>query len=281
MIAEKRSVPFSGTLPLKFSEFAYMGSYYDRLDELAALALPEPWKYRRNQECYKNQQTPILGYYMSSVYYKLAMDYQYALTPEEAGRALYINSERCCFHTGLYTRNYKAIYAYYERNLRTDSPWYWVLQGFQEEASAKLKYVNPLPMRPMSGLYELGMAYDPDWPIRVRVEHILEDAENLERIPEKLRDFPNLPLLLETGVELARRQAAISPSIVVPQVFGGRFQYLLPVCLTDPAKPELAMALSIHDGYYLGHTCLTLNMAYGNARLIGRPTVPWLTELVE
>ena len=34
------------------------------------------------------------------------------------------------------------------------------------------------------------------------------------------------------------------------------------------------------DGYYLGHTCLTLEMAYLNARLIGRPVAPWLLELV-
>ena len=40
------------------------------------------------------------------------------------------------------------------------------------------------------------------------------------------------------------------------------------------------MTLTPMDGYYLGHTCLTLEMAYMNARLIGRPVAPWLLELV-
>ena len=40
-------------------------------------------------------------------------------------------------------------------------------------------------------------------------------------------------------------------------------------------------ALSVMDGYYIGHTCLTVQMAYQNARLLARPTAEWLTQLVE
>lgn len=46
-------------------------------------------------------------------------------------------------------------------------------------------------------------------------------------------------------------------------------------------QPDLAMTLSIMDGYYLGNTCLTLEMAYLNARLLSRPVAGWLTEIVE
>ena len=35
------------------------------------------------------------------------------------------------------------------------------------------------------------------------------------------------------------------------------------------------------DGYYLGHTCLTLEIAYLNARVVSRLLIPWLTELVK
>ena len=44
--------------------------------------------------------------------------------------------------------------------------------------------------------------------------------------------------------------------------------------------PDLAMTLTIMDGYYLGNTCLTLEMAYLNARLVARPTARWLSGLV-
>ena len=46
-------------------------------------------------------------------------------------------------------------------------------------------------------------------------------------------------------------------------------------------KPDLAMTLTVMDGYYLGNTCLTLEMAYLNARAIAKPVTPWLLELVK
>ena len=123
--------------------------------------------------------------------------------------------------------------------------------------------------------------FNPEWPIRVNAEHILSDPENRERLPKKLLRFKNLPLLLETAVELGRRKAVIEPGLVVPQGYQNQLQFLLPICLTDMEKPNLAMTLAERNGYYLGSTCLTLEMAYLNARMIARPIAPWLTSLVK
>ena len=140
--------------------------------------------------------------------------------------------------------------------------------------------MNPLPRKPRYDMAQYGVNYNPEWPIRVNVDHILGDAENFSRLPDPVRDAKNLPLLLETAVELARRWAVVDPSIVVPQGYQGRVQYLLPICLTDMETPDLAMTLTVMDGYYLGNTCLTLEMAYLNARLLARPAAAWLMELV-
>ncbi|WP_409152634.1 DUF3825 domain-containing protein [Fretibacterium fastidiosum] len=42
--------------------------------------------------------------------------------------------------------------------------------------------------------------------------------------------------------------------------------------------PDLALVVSEHStgNTCLGHTCLTLNMAYNDARLIARPDSTWL-----
>ncbi len=53
---------------------------------------------------------------------------------------------------------------------------------------------------------------------------------------------------------------------------------LMPLYLSGRQKADLAMALSIGDGYYIGETCLTPQMAYLNARLLARPTAGWLRE---
>ena len=51
--------------------------------------------------------------------------------------------------------------------------------------------------------------------------------------------------------------------------------------MTDANIPDVAMAVARMDGYYVGHTCLTLPMAYQNARLLGRPVAGWLRQVVE
>lgn len=157
----------------------------------------------------------------------------------------------------------------------------WYFTGFADELSPQLRYITPLPQKPSYYMTQYGVNYNPEWSIRVNVDHILGDEENLSRLPAEIRNARNLPLLLETAVEPARRKAMVEPSIVVPQGYQGRVQYLLPICLTDMERSDLAMTLSIMNGYYLGNTCLTLEMAYLNARLLSRPVAGWLTEIVE
>ena len=101
----------------------------------------------------------------------------------------------------------------------------------------------------------------------------------MDRLPARYARL-KLPLLLETAVELARRKLWWSRDLFRHR-YMGRVQYLLPIYLTKMDKPDLAMTLTVMDGYYLGNTCLTLEMAYLNARAIAKPVTPWLLELVK
>ena len=262
-------------------EFAYVPDWYGQLEELEGLVLPEPWKFKRPSVEMKNQDTPILERYIHTIFRKQSIDFNSAKDEAEAARYFHVENECACFHTGLYTDRYKAVYGFFDRNKRRASMLDWYFRGFCDEISPRLKYIEPLPERPHYHAAQESTSFNPDWPVRVKVEHILGDEENMERIPYKIRRAKNLPLLLETAVELARRKAVIEPGIVVPQGYQGRVQYLLPVYLTNMKKPDLAMTLSAMDGYYLGHTCLTLEMSYLNARVISRPLAPWLTGLVK
>lgn len=165
----------------------------------------------------------------------------------------------------------------FSRNKRLDSLRKWCFKGFTTEDSPWFKQVPLLPLRPTYAMRQWMTYYDPEWEIRVNASHILEDEENAARLPESIRSAWNLPLLLETAVELARRKAMTDWSLAVPQIFQSRVQYLLPIHLTNMERPDLAMALSIMEGYYIGHTCLTLEMAYQNARLLG-PAYGWVAR---
>ena len=47
-------------------DFAYIPDWYGQLDELAAMALPEPWQFKKPTYETKNQDTPILERYIIS-----------------------------------------------------------------------------------------------------------------------------------------------------------------------------------------------------------------------
>ena len=112
------------------------------------------------------------------------------------------------------------------------------------------------------------LVFDYRLPIRSNIDHILGDEENLTRIPASLMGEGNSLLLrraFEGAVVEAARRAAANYTLAVPQFYGGRIQLLLPLCLTGDK-----------DGFYAARTCLTLDMAYNNARLICRPETSWI-----
>ena len=96
-------------LPDLFS-FAYVPSWYCQLDELAELARPEPWRFREPIFSTKNQDTPILERYIHAIFKKQAIDFNEEKNPEKAAQYFYVENEYACFHTGLYTARYKAIW---------------------------------------------------------------------------------------------------------------------------------------------------------------------------
>lgn len=122
------------------------------------------------------------------------------------------------------------------------------------------------------------LVFDYRLPIRSNIDHILGDEENLTRIPASLMGEGNSLLLrraFEGAVVEAARRAAANYTLAVPQFYGGRIQLLLPLCLTGD-KPELALTIQREDGFYAARTCLKLDMAYNNARLICRPETSWI-----
>ena len=264
-------------------EFAYVPNWFDHLIALAEMAVPESWRFTNPILPPRNTDTPILEKYINYVFRKQIIDFNnfnYVSNPEYGDRIFYIRNENACFNTGLYTKNYKSIYGCFARNKRNGAKQDWLFRGFFDDTAPDLKFVQPLPDKPGLLVPIMGMTYFPVWDIRVNVNHILCDPDNFARLPLEVQRAKNLTLLLETAVELARRKASFEPGIVVPQGYQGKVQFLLPLCLLDSERTDLAMALTPMDGYYLGHTCLTLEMAYMNARLIGRPVAPWLLELV-
>lgn len=94
--------------------FAYIPGWYDQLDELAKLALPESWRFRNPNYLTKNPDTPILERYIHAVFRKQAIDYNTEQDPYRKEQYFHVRNETACFHTGLYTPRYKPIYTCFD-----------------------------------------------------------------------------------------------------------------------------------------------------------------------
>lgn len=91
-------------------EFAYVPDWYGHLAELERLALPESWKFRKPSRETKNTDTPILERYIHTIFRKQVIDFNSESDPRKADSIFHLENECVCFHTGLYTPQYKGIY---------------------------------------------------------------------------------------------------------------------------------------------------------------------------
>ncbi len=265
-------------LPDDLFDFSYFFDFQGSMRELAQLAMSEPWAFLHPQHAGYTNDTPILEKYIRTIYRYQAISYNTARDPYTQDACFLFTGPWACFHTGLMTSYFQAIYALFELNRRKDTRFMWVFKGFFPAASPRLRAFPVLPHRPVFQRFE---PFHPDWEIRINFSHILQDSDNVQRLPPQVRTQHNLPLLLHAAVLYGSALGMLDPSLIVPQLYSQQIQYLMPICLTDMRHCDLAMTLMPHDGFYLGTTCLTVEMAYINARMLSRPSAFWLSELVK
>ena len=78
-------------------------------------------------------------------------------------------------------------------------------------------------------------------------------------------------------LDIMKKRVSANYKLAVPQYYECKIQLLLPLCLMSDDKPDVAIAVTKKDDSYQGHTCITLDMAYNNTRLIAKPESNWLS----
>jgi len=263
---------------LDFWSFRRSHAIYDRkLQSLAANDLPpEKWSFSGSDD------QEILRNYIFYTFEKLWSERESA---DLAKQQFYIyeDEQQACFCTGLFDKNWQPVYFYCLLNDRPERQK-WIFDTFYNsytirytkmptDAVTNLRRPNYFE-NPESLIYNVNLNIIPQW------DHILDDSENFLRIPEQLRntgkDFCRN--LITGAIESVKKRIQANYKTVVPQWHHGKIQLLAPLYLTNPEIPDLALVLSLSDDrkQYYGHTCLTVEMAYNNARLIARPDSYWL-----
>ena len=86
-----------------------------------------------------------------------------------------------------------------------------------------------------------------------------------------------LRIFLDGAIRSAQERVRRNYKAAIPQYYRGRLQLLLPICLSNPRQADLALVVERHgSSFYRSATCLTLDQAFNNARLIAKPDQDWL-----
>lgn len=243
-----------------FFDFAYAPNFDGTVQYLASLAQDEPWSFDPAQGDYK-----VLKNYIFHTYKRLKSENKIA-----------IDGEYACLNTGLFSKSNNEIYFLFSKNKNIGrQPWF--LSGIKEKADISLSSFINLPARAEYITINDEHIYNINKELRVNIKHILDETEdNINRIPLSIRDKPFLKILFLGAIEDAKMRIAQNYRTAIFQFYEERLQYLIPLRLTGRETPDIALAVSIQNDFYIGHTCLTLQMAYNNARLICKPMSDWL-----
>lgn len=254
--------PYS--LPDQLHEFALIPRLDEKIDELATIAETEDWEYQHTPP---ENPKPVLRNYLKYTYKRIAEEKKVSVSKDE---------EFSCINTGLITRNQESIYVIFEKNKLDTHPAYWHFNSFARKGQWELNKIPSLPE--MAHYFDdpSHLVFDPRKELRPNVEHIIED--NKERFPENLKTMSNFGLqnIIKGAIESAIERAKRNYKTAIPQYYNGNIQLLLPLSLAEATKADLALVVERFDTFYRASTCLTLDMAYNNARQLARPDRDWL-----
>lgn len=181
----------------------------------------------------------------------------------------------CIINTGLFTPYYEPIYIYAEKNL-SDSKQDWWFKSFSTSYDLGNLGITELPERANYFQDPSQLVFDVNCKINVQFKRIYDDEDNRNRIPKEIVNSKNIHSIFKGAIDTMVKKVTANYKIAVPQYFNGKIQLLLPICLVDESIPDLALVVTKVNNVYQGHTCLTMEMAYNNARLIAKPESNWL-----
>lgn len=255
-----------GRVMMGLYQYAFCPGFSNKLEALAQMC-PEEWSFSGKTD------NSILKNYIFHTFEKLYED-------RNIGDFIAESKNYSLINTGLYTMYNEEIYGLFLINRNKKQKW--MLDGFYTEYQLRGQHINPetLPKRANYFDNPACLVFDTNCEIIPQYAHIFDDNGNALRIPPAVRQATNRNLLFDAALKLAKKMIDANYKTAIPQYYNGKIQLLIPVCLQSPPNPDLALVVSKSESEtvskYYGHTCLTLEMAYNNARLIARPDSMWL-----
>ncbi len=242
-------------------DYMYWGNYNQQIQKLADKVLPEKWSFEGKDDNY------ILKNYLKYTFYKL----------QEENKVIETDTY-CVFDTGLFSHYYEPIYAYgelYKNPSENTAKWYF--KGFKDTYELGSLDIEKFPERADYFSDPTRLVFNWHLNVNKNYKHILDDLSTSQRLPDSIKNS-NRPLETLKGViDTAIQKVIANYKLAVPHYYQNKIQLLVPLCFGKDDTPNVALVLDLmKNGYYQATTCLSMEMAYMDARLIAKPESNWL-----
>lgn len=245
---------------IKLYDYMDWGNYNSKMQDLANKAIKEEWSFSGKQDY------AILKNYIDNTFQRLRKENKIVET-----------DTYCAFNTGLYTPYYSPIYVYGEKHEKQLNKK-WFFKDFKDEYDlGAMDIEEKFPER--ADYFEDTSRLVFDWHCKVNINynHILSTMHTFKRLPESFKNSTKQLELLKGVVDTAINKIIANYKLAVPSIYKDKIQLMIPLCFEESNKPDVALILDKKKGnYYQATTCLTMEMAYMDARLIAKPESNWL-----
>lgn len=255
-------------LPDMLYNFAQIQDFHRVIQQLSGLVEHEDWSYQTMPSPGTN--LPILENYINNTYTRLAREKKIAYSKD---------LKYCCFDTGLQSRTQQEpVYMMFQENTNPNVDCYWFFCRFFRRGEYDVNKFTKLPEMAFYWDDPTKLIFDTRKELIVNIEHMIQD--NKARFPAPYNTMPdyNLKLYINGCINSVKEKLKRNYKLAVPQYFitTGAIQLLIPLCLAQPDVADLAIVVEDYGTMYRASTCLTLDMAINNARLLARPDRDWL-----
>lgn len=242
-------------------DYMYWGDYNARIKELADKALPEKWSFENKDDYY------ILKNYLKYTFNKLQDENKIIET-----------DTYCAFDTGLFSKYYEPIYAYGENNKNTtENAAKWYFKGFKDTYELGSLDIEKFPERADYFSDPTRLVFNWHLNVNKNYKHILDDLNTSQRLPDSIKNSDRPLETLKGVIDTAIQKVIANYKLAVPHYYQNKIQLLVPLCFGKDDSPDVALVLDLmKNGYYQATTCLSMEMAYMDARLIAKPESNWL-----
>lgn len=242
-------------------DYMYWGDYNQQIQKLADKALSEKWSFEGKDDNY------ILKNYLKYTFKKL----------QEENKVIETDTY-CTFDTGLFSKYYEPIYVYGEINKNTtENAAKWYFKGFKDTYELGSLDIEKFPERADYFSDPTRLVFNWHLTVNKNYKHILDDLNTLQRLPASIKNSDRPLETLKGVIDTAIQKVIANYKLAVPHYYQNKIQLLVPLCFGKDDNPDVALVLDLmKNGYYQATTCLSMEMAYMDARLIAKPESNWL-----